>query len=142
MFTPKEIRDLAARHGMTMLPEDSPEYTSAPQTQFLMRKRSTAVVAPSPTNKKPSKPWMSVTVPWGYDIATIEIGPINWQRICDGKPVRKQTVDWNEGHRFKLFWRFNSTDGIPLWVSLDDSSDVYRGQMPKATVVEQPSRSR
>ncbi len=48
MFTPKEIRDLAAKHGMTMLPEDSPEYTNGPQTQFLVRKRSAPVVAPSP----------------------------------------------------------------------------------------------
>ncbi len=105
-------------------------------------KDGTLIASFSPKRKVPaSRQWVSVSVPWGYEEATLIIGPINWKRISEGKPVSLTSRGWNDGEGFTLHWGFNTTAQYPLWVSYGDA-DAYRGSLSRAmvTFVNKPTK--
>ena len=105
-------------------------------------KDGTLIASFSPKRKVPaSRQWVSVSVPWGYEEATLIIGPINWKRISEGKPVSLTSRGWNDGEGFTLHWGFNTTAQNPLWVSYGDA-DAYRGSLSRAmvTFVNKPTK--
>ena len=112
------------------------------QDMELPLKKGTLVVTFPPNRKVPvSGQWVSVSVPSGYEEATIIIGPINWKRIREGKRVDLKSRGWNDGEGFTLYWGFNTTAQSPLWVSYGDA-DAYRGSLSGATVepVNKPTK--
>ena len=105
-------------------------------------KDGTLIASFSPKRKMPtSRQWVSVSVPWGYEEATLIIGPINWKRISEGKPVSLTSRGWNDGEGFTLHWGFNTTAQYPLWVSYGDA-DAYRGSLSRemVTFVNKPTK--
>lgn len=105
-------------------------------------KDGTLIASFPPKRKVPaSRQWVSVSVPWGYEEATLIIGPINWKRISEGKPVSLTSRGWNDGEGFTLQWGFNTTAQYPLWVSYGDA-DAYRGSLSRAmvTCVNKPTK--
>ena len=105
-------------------------------------KDGTLIASFSPKRKVPvSRQWVSVSVPWGYEEATLIIGPINWKRISEGKPVSLTSRGWNDGEGFTLHWGFNTTAQNPLRVSNGDA-DAYRGSLSRAmvTFVNKPTK--
>ena len=105
-------------------------------------KDGTLIASFSPKRKVPaSRQWVSVSVPWGYEEATLIIGPINWKRISEGKPVSLTSRGWNDGEGFTLHWGFNTTAQNPLWVSYGDA-DAYRGSLSRemVTFVNKPTK--
>ena len=105
-------------------------------------KDGTLIASFPPKRKMPvSRQWVSVSVPWGYEEATLIIGPINWKRISEGKPVSLTSRGWNDGEGFTLHWGFNTTAQYPLWVSYGDA-DAYRGSLSRAmvTFVNKPTK--
>ena len=105
-------------------------------------KDGTLIASFPPKIKMPvSRQWVSVSVPWGYEEATLIIGPINWKRISEGKPVSLTSRGWNDGEGFTLHWGFNTTAQYPLWVSYGDA-DAYRGSLSRAmvTFVNKPTK--
>ena len=101
------------------------------------------LIASFPPKRKAttSRQWVSVSVPWGYEEATLIIGPINWKRISEGKLVSLTSRGWNDGEGFTLHWGFNTTAQNPLWVSYGDA-DAYRGSLSRAmvTFVKKPTK--
>ena len=105
-------------------------------------KDGTLIASFPPKRKVPaSRQWVSVSVPWGYEEATLIIGPINWKRISEGKLVSLTSRGWNDGEGFTLQWGFNTTAQYPLWVSYGDA-DAYRGSLSRAmvTFVNKPTK--
>ena len=105
-------------------------------------KDGTLIASFPPKRKMPvSRQWVSVSVPWGYEEATLIIGPINWKRISEGKPVSLTSRGWNDGEGFTLHWGFNTTAQYPLWVSYGDAN-AYRGSLSRAmvTFVNKPTK--
>ena len=105
-------------------------------------KDGTLIASFPPKRKMPvSRQWVSVSVPWGYEEATLIIGPINWKRISEGKPVSLTSRGWNDGEGFTLYWGFNTTAQYPLWVSYGDA-DAYRGSLSRemVTFVNKPTK--
>ena len=105
-------------------------------------KDGTLIASFPPKRKMPvSRQWVSVSVPWGYEEATLIIGPINWKRISEGKLVSLTSRGWNDGEGFTLHWGFNTTAQYPLWVSYGDA-DAYRGSLSRAmvTFVNKPTK--
>ena len=105
-------------------------------------KDGTLIASFPPKRKMPvSRQWVSVSVPWGYEEATLIIGPINWKRISEGKPVSLTSRGWNDGEGFTLHWGFNTTAQYPLWVSYGDA-DAYRGSLSRemVTFVNKPTK--
>ena len=105
-------------------------------------KDGTLIASFPPKRKMPvSRQWVSVSVPWGYEEATLIIGPINWKRISEGKPVSLTSRGWNDGEGFTLHWGFNTTAQNPLWVSYGDA-DAYRGSLSRemVTFVNKPTK--
>ena len=105
-------------------------------------KDGTLIASFPPKRKVPaSRQWVSVSVPWGYEEATLIIGPINWKRISEGKLVSLTSRGWNDGEGFTLHWGFNTTAQYPLWVSYGDA-DAYRGSLSRAmvTFVNKPTK--
>ncbi len=129
-----------------MLEELSSKYTVSGPTDTLEGdlplKDGTLIASFPPKRKMPvSRQWVSVSVPWGYEEATLIIGPINWKRISEGKPVSLTSRGWNDGEGFTLHWGFNTTAQYPLWVSYGDA-DAYRGSLSRAmvTFVNKPTK--
>lgn len=105
-------------------------------------KDGTLIASFPPKRKMPtSRQWVSVSVPWGYEEATLIIGPINWKRISEGEPVSLTSRGWNDGEGFTLHWGFNTTAQYPLWVSYGDA-DAYRGSLSRemVTFVNKPTK--
>ena len=129
-----------------MLEELSSKYNASGPTETLEGdlplKDGTLIASFPPKRKMPvSRQWVSVSVPWGYEEATLIIGPINWKRISEGKPVSLTSRGWNDGEGFTLQWGFNTTAQYPLWVSYGDA-DAYRGSLSRAmvTCVNKPTK--
>ena len=126
-FLDKMLGELSAKYNVSGPTEMSEE--------DLPLKDGTLIASFPPKRKAPAAgQWVSVSVPWGYEEATIIIGPINWKRICEGKSVSLKSRGWNDGEGFTLYWGFNTTAQYPLWVSYGDA-DAFRGSLSRATVV-------
>ena len=129
-----------------MLEELSSKYNASGPTETLEGdlplKDGTLIASFPPKRKMPvSRQWVSVSVPWGHEEATLIIGPINWKRISEGKPVSLTSRGWNDGEGFTLHWGFNTTAQYPLWVSYGDAN-AYRGSLSRAmvTFVNKPTK--
>ena len=129
-----------------MMKELSSKYNASGPTatveEDLPLKDGTLIASFPPKRKVPaSRQWVSVSVPWGYEEATLIIGPINWKRISEGKPVSLTSRGWNDGEGFTLNWGFNTTAQYPLWVSYGDA-DAYRGSLSRemVTFVNKPMK--
>ena len=88
----------------------------------------------------PKKQWVMVSVPWGYEEATIKISPKNWQRITEGEQVGLTSAGWNDGEKFSLYWNFNCSQ-YPLSVSSSDGADIYHGRIRNAQPFDRPPKA-
>ena len=88
----------------------------------------------------PKKQWVMVSVPWGYEEATIKISPKNWQRITEGQQVGLTSAGWNDGEKFSLYWNFNCSQ-YPLSVSSSDGADIYNGRIRNAQPFDRPPKA-
>ena len=125
-FLKKMLEELSSKYNVS-----GPTKTSEEDLPL----KDGTLIASFPTKRKAttSRQWVSVSVPWGYEEATLIIGPINWKRISEGKPVSLTSRGWNDGEGFTLYWGFNTTAQYPLWVSYGDA-DAYRGSLSRAMV--------
>ena len=133
-FLKEMLEELSSKYNAS----DSPETLE----EDLPLKDGTLIASFPPKRKATtSRQWVSVSVPWGYEEATLIIGPINWKRISEGKPVSLTSRGWNDGEGFTLHWGFNATAQYPLWVSYGDA-DAYRGSLSRAmvTFVKKPTK--
>ena len=96
-------------------------------------KSASETAEPKPSIKKGKRQWASVSVPWGNETATINIGPTTWKRIGGGEAVALRSTGWNDGERFTLYWDFNSSADYQLQVSYgNDGADAFLGDISDA----------
>jgi hypothetical protein len=76
---------------------------------------------------------VTVSVEWGYELHSIEIGPRKWMRISNGEEVTIDSVGYYEGEEFSVSWCFNTDPQDTLIVTYgDDGGMGFVGKIDEA----------
>ena len=77
--------------------------------------------------KNPFFPSVTLTVPWGYELAEVKLTASEWRQVLSGLGLGKTSTGCNDGEQFSLSWSF-SEDG-EVWVEYGDGGVAYSGSL-------------
>jgi len=77
--------------------------------------------------KNPFFPSVTLAVPWGYELAQVQLTASEWRQVLSGAGLDKTSTGYNDGEQFSLSWSF-SEDG-ELWVEYGDGGTAYCGSL-------------
>lgn len=81
---------------------------------------------------------IDISVVIGYELRTVSLSELEWERIQSGHFLSKEVVDYYEGEEFTYKFIFNSSqrNGSSLVVTYDDA-DGFIGNIEDAIIDEQ-----
>ena len=80
---------------------------------------------------------VEVSVEWGYELHSVEIGPRIWSQIKEGEKKVIESVGYYEGDEFDVSWCFNCDPENTLIVAYgDDGGTGFIGNIEDAMISE------